>query len=89
MTAKEKLLREGYEGVVVFEGFSYDSALVGVSTDNRGIYDYHLMIEWLMREEGFTEEEAVEWIDYNTIRALPYAGPYGPLIMTRLEVENE
>jgi hypothetical protein len=39
------------------------------------------MVEELMEDEECSYEEAVEWIDYNTIRALPYAGENGPIIM--------
>ena len=52
--------------------FSYNTALIGVSHNNRAIYDYDLMVKCLMKEEEFSEEEAWEWIDYNTLRALPY-----------------
>ena len=83
MTAEEKLLENGYEGVKYLTDFSYDSALVGVSHDDRAVYDYDLMMEWLMNTEGFTEEEAADWIDYNTIRALPYMGNDGPIVLTR------
>lgn len=34
MTAEEKLLNNGYEGVVFLENFSYDDALIGVTDDN-------------------------------------------------------
>lgn len=34
-----------------------------------------------MRDEGWSYEDVIEWIDYNTIRSLPYAGPNGPIIM--------
>ena len=34
-------------------------------TDNR-------MIECLVKEDHMTPEEAMEFIDYNTVRALPY-----------------
>ena len=83
MKAEEKLLENGYEGVKYLRDFSYDSALIGVTYDDRAVYDYNLMVEWLMEEEGFTEEEAVEWIDYNTIRALPYIGADGPIVLHR------
>ena len=33
-----------------------------------------------------SEEEAMEWIDYNTIRAIPYAGSGAPIIMFDLEI---
>lgn len=28
-----------------------------------------------------TEEEAIEWIDFNTLRALPYLGEGAPVVM--------
>lgn len=42
------------------------------------------MVEWLMKNEGFSEAEAVEWIDYNTIRALSYMGSDAPIVMYHL-----
>lgn len=56
MNAEEKLLENGYEGVKYLTDFSYDTALIGVSHDDRAIYDYDLMVEWLMEEEDFTED---------------------------------
>ena len=86
MTAEERLLENGCEGVKYLTDFSYDSALIGVSHDDRAVYDYDLMVEWLVETEGFSEEEAVEWIDYNTIRALPYMGSDGPIVVIRFPV---
>lgn len=83
MKAEEILLENGYEGVKYLRDFSYDSALIGVTQDDRAVYDYNLMVEWLMEDQGFTEEEAVDWIDYNTIRALPYMGADGPIVLHR------
>ena len=83
MKAEEKLLENGYEGVKYLTDFSYDTALIGVTQDDRAVYDYDLMVEWLMEDQGFTEEEAVDWIDYNTIRALPYMGADGPIVLHR------
>jgi hypothetical protein len=60
---------------------SYDGSIVGVTTDGRVVYDYDKMVEELMSEEGWSYEEAAEWIDYNTIRSIPYAGPGAPIIM--------
>ena len=79
-TAEERILNAGYEDVVIFGGGEYDAALIGVSEDGRAVYSYEAMVECLTRD-GMTEEEAVEWIDYNTIRALPYAGDKGPVIV--------
>lgn len=81
MTAEEKLLEAGYEGVVILSDYSYDSALIGVTEDNRAVYDYAKMVEWLQESIGMSEIDAMEWIDYNTVRALPYGGAYAPIIV--------
>ena len=86
MNNAEKLLLDyGYEGVKYLTNYSYDTALIGVSDDNRAIYDFDLMIEWLMLEENFDYNDAIEWIEFNTIRALPYMGEGAPIIMYALK----
>lgn len=84
-SASERLADAGYEDVVILDNFSYDDALIGITTDNRAVYDFEAMVEWLMVTEGWSLEDAVEWIEYNTIRALPYMGPEGPVIFYRVD----
>lgn len=86
-SAEEKLLEWGYEDVKILKDYGYDSALVGVSHDNRAIYDFDLMIEWLIENEDFDEESAIEWIEYNTIRALYYMGSEAPIILYRFPLD--
>lgn len=81
MNAEERLIYAGYDGVKFLTNYSYDDALIGVTEDGRAVYDYEKMIEWLMNEEEWTDNEAVEWIEYNTIRAIPYFGDGAPIIM--------
>lgn len=81
MTAAEKILAAGYEDVIILENYSYDDALIGVTEDGRAVYDFDRMVRWLVDTEGFADEEAIEWIEYNTIRALPYMGEEAPIIM--------
>lgn len=81
MNAEQRLLDNGYEGVKFLVDFSYDTALIGVTHDNRAVYDYDKMVEWLVETQGWDELEAMEWIDYNTIRALPYMGSDGPIVV--------
>lgn len=81
MTAAERMLDAGYEGIVLFADYSYDDALIGVTEDGRAVYDYEKMISWLVETEGWTPDEAEDWVNYNTIRALPYMGDNAPLIM--------
>ena len=81
MNAEERLVYNGYDDVKYLVDYSYDDALIGVSEDNRAIYDFEKMVDWLIEKEGFSDNEAVEWIEYNTIRALPYMGGDAPIIM--------
>ena len=81
MAVNLELRAELPEDAIVFDNMSYDGSIVGVTTDGRVVYDYDKMIEELMSEEGWSYEDAAEWIDYNTIRSIPYAGPGAPIIM--------
>ena len=81
MTAAERLEEIGYPDAIVFTNYAYDSALIGVTTDGRAVYSYEKMVDDLMENEGMTYDNAVEWIDYNTIRALPYMGEDAPIVM--------
>lgn len=58
------------EETIIFSNPDYKNALIGVSHDNRAVYDYDKMVACLMTEDGMTEEEAEEFIDYNTIGVL-------------------
>lgn len=87
MSIRELLCDMAGESAIVFDGPDYDDAIVGVSHDDRVIYDYDAMVGILM-DDGMSEEEAVDFIDYNTIRSIPYAGPQAPIVMTRLIKED-
>ena len=81
MTNREILNDLDYDHLLIFENPDYDDAMIGVSHDERVIYDYDKMVAHLMREDGMTMEEAMEFIDFNTLRSLPYFEPGAPIIM--------
>lgn len=85
MTKREMLVEHGYEDLIVFESPDYDSAIIGVSHDDRVIYDYDKMIEHLIENEDMDIESAADFISYDTMRAIPYAGDGAPIIMFKLE----
>ena len=60
----------GYEEVVVFSNPDYASAFLGVSSNNCAVYSYVGMVQHLMEVDGMEEEEARDFIDYNTLGAL-------------------
>ena len=81
MINREVLNNMGYEHSIVFENPDYDDAIIGVSHDDRVIYDYDKMVEHLMVNDNMTYEEAADFISYDTLRIIPYAGEYAPIVM--------
>ena len=81
MNAEERLMDAGYEGVKYLVNESYDDALIGVSEDGRAVYDFDKMVDWLVEKYDWSYDEAIEWIETNTLRALPYMGADAPIVM--------
>lgn len=92
----EKLFMDGrFDNSIVFgeDGKEYFSAIIGYTEDNHIIYDYDLMAQNLTEryiEDGVPEEEAYtdacEWIDYNTLRAIPYCHGIYPIVVVEDEM---
>lgn len=80
---REILDEMGYSDSVVFDSPEYDDAIMGVDSNGRVVYSYEKMVECLMREDGMTEEEAIEFIDYNVIGALGNSSDK-PIVMYNL-----
>ena len=55
-----------------FDNPSFDSAVIGADYYGRLIYDYDKMVEELMEVDDISYEDAVDFISYNTLRALDY-----------------
>lgn len=85
---RDALCDMGHEEALLFDNPDYDEAIVGVTDDGQVVYDYDKMVQILVERDGYEETEAIEWIEYNTIRALPYyKNP--PIVMNRLRLEEE
>ena len=85
MTNRELLEDMDYEDLVVFENPDYDDAIIGVSHDDRVIYGYDKMIEHLVSKENMSIEEAADFVSYDSIRALSYAGMDALIVMFGLQ----
>lgn len=72
------------EEAIIFTDASYDESIIGVTTDNRIVYSYERMVEEFMNDNNCSIEEAIDWIDYNSIRALSYCGDNAPIIMYQI-----
>lgn len=78
---RDMLNEIGYENAIIFENPDYDEAIIGVSHDDRVVYSFEKMIKCLVDNDKMTEEEAIDFIEYNTIRAIPYFGPTAPIVL--------
>lgn len=58
-----------HDEALVLEGL--DECILGYSEDGILIYSYTRMIDHFTEEDGMTEEQAVEWIDYNVMGLMP------------------
>lgn len=66
---------------VVFDNPAFDHAIIGMTIDGRAIYVLELMVSELAVDDEISEEEALEFIEYNTIRTLPYIAGKAPIIL--------
>ena len=83
------------EGVPVLDPDGLDKAIIGARPNAVGdfviVYDYEMLVDAFV-DEGVTQdeeiaayEEAEEWVQYNTLRSLPYMGPRAPVVLLRVD----
>lgn len=82
LTAAEKDL---LDGAPILDPDSLDRAIIGVVETPAGhaaVYSYEKLVRAMKRDSpGSSRDDVVEWIGYNTIRALPYMGQRAPWIL--------
>lgn len=83
---RDALCEMGHEEAVIFP--DYDEAIVGVTDEGLVVYDFDKMVEILVKRDGMEELEAIEFIEYNTIRSLPYF-ENAPIVMNKLRLEDD
>lgn len=68
---------------IVDDEDEFADGAIDLSEDNHLIYDFNKMVESLEKHNNWSEEEAIEWIEYNTLRSLPYMEGVGkkPIVM--------
>ena len=48
----------------------FAKAIIGVTTDERIVYSYERITECLMETDDISEEDAIEYVDYNVVGSL-------------------
>ena len=75
------LNENGFEDTVPFANPDYVGAIIGISCCGSLIYSYTKMVECLMIQDKMTEEDAIDFINYNTIGSLQRNQSYYPIIL--------
>ena len=85
---REQVGEDEADNIIVLEGDEFADGCIGISEDNRLVYSFEKLVESLSKQEGITETDAIEWLEYHTIRSLPYMASYGnvPIIMHDLMI---
>lgn len=90
---RDDLAERGYPLSIVYDEPSFDESILGVDHSGRTVYSFELMVEEYVRDEvgdvsTLSEDEyyekrdeAIEFIEYNTLRATPYMGTGAPVVI--------
>lgn len=71
---------------VIFENPSFDNSIVGITVTgdcDRLVYDYDLMIDEYQHDNNCELQDAIDFVEYNTMRAYSKL-ENSPIIITRL-----
>ena len=80
MNRDELVDEHGADLLFLSEDF-FDAAIVGVTQGSQVVYDMDLMVDLVSTNNDCTEEEAMEYLDFNTWCA--YVGELTPVFITK------
>lgn len=67
-----ELVSEYCEESMLFDNPDFDNSIVGMTVDGNIIYDYDKMIQELVNDDNIPYDDAIDFIEVNTIRELEY-----------------
>jgi hypothetical protein len=76
----EEYCQENEIVINLYDNPTYEKAIVGLSYDDRVIYDFDLMIECAKEFFDIDDIEAIEYLEVNVLRGLSYYSD-GPIIL--------
>lgn len=77
-----EFLEENFPDAIIFDDPEYDNSIVGISSEGNLIYDLNKMVIELAEDDNMSTDDAFEFIQYNTIRMIPYLpDQYKPMIV--------
>ena len=94
--ALRRFVFDAYGSVVFLDGPEFDGGIVGVARTAaeddvlrfRLVYSYAKLVDAIAEANGWSESDAVDWIEFNTMRSLPYMGNGAPIVMDDLDPDE-
>lgn len=65
------------------EDYSFDTAIVGTTDDDRVVLDFDLMVDWLMVNKDITMLDAIELLQKDVLKRYRNRGTDAPIVMYR------
>ena len=73
---EQKLEDNGYvledDDILLIDDDAYCDSLVGVTDNGIAVYDKDIMVEEFAKHYNCSTEQALDYIEFNVVRALPY-----------------
>lgn len=79
------LIERCEEDSTFFTEPDFIEAIVGISADGRLVYSHTKMVESLVLGNNMSHDDAIEFIEHNTFRALSYMGNKCPIILYNID----
>ena len=75
----EIMLADGFEEAFIGIGYQFNKTVA--------VYDNERCLQVLMDRDGMTDDEAIEYFDYNVTGA--YVGPLTPIFMDNVQIHSK
>jgi replication-associated recombination protein RarA len=72
---------EKLESIILFSEPEFADAIIGVDEKDRIVYNFSLMVNQLMNDNNMSEEDAIEYLNTNTIPSMDDMGDRAPIIV--------
>ena len=70
---------------VLLDGPEFDDGIIG-HYNGRVVYSKRRIVNSLVHHNRWSEVDAVDWVEFNTIRSLPYMGEHAPIVVNDIDV---
>ena len=68
----------------------YYPAIIGIARDlSRVVYSFEKLVECFMKANDWDWDEAMEWVEVNVERTLPYYGERAPIILMNKYIHKD